>query len=515
MLPYSDDTQRLAALLAEIKSRGIQLPAEMSRSGRRLVWPVDENGYFKKLDGTIFNPYKNQDEFVRSEAVFVAILSGRGGGKTGAGAQKAMRKIRQGESGAVLNPDFENLKSSTWPELRNWIPWNLVIPKHAYKQNEGWEPAQPFKIVFKNGAIMRVKGLKDPDSARGPNINWLWYDEAGRDKTGLSWQIAIASVRIGKNPQSWVTTTPQWQAPWIDEFFIQQKIPEDALEIFEKLGEDRPLVEVFRGSIYDNEANLNPAFMASMLASYPSGWLRRQEIFGEIVRPDGSLGDRHWFDGMTLNYLPEMVKRRIRFWDLAGTEKKMVKGKEVNDPDESVGTCMSMMEKNEFIIENQVSAFVEWNGLLRLIRDTAINDGPEVKIFVEQEPASGGKNQVAAIDEYLKTNIPGHPGCTGWKPSQDRVALANIWFAEAAQKKIFIVKDGTWDTDGFFDQLDVFPGGKHDDKITSVTGARLNLSPIQQWKRIPFLHLLSNTNAETKEQITESKSASGRPFLQL
>lgn len=512
MLPLSPE-QRLALLIAEMKARNLPIPKELTNK-EKLIWPVDEFGYLKKFDGTNFVPYESQKGFLDSRAVFVAFLGGRGSGKTASAAQKAVRKIREGQNGAVLNPDFENLKTSTWPELRNWIPWNLVIPRHQYRKEEAWEPAQPFRLGFKNGTWMIVKGLKDPDSARGPNINWLWYDEAGRDKTGLSWQIAIASVRVGHEPQSWISTTPQWQAPWIDEFFIQRKIPEDALEVFAKLGEGRELVEVFRGSIYDNEDNLNPAFMASMLASYPSGWLRRQEIFGEIVRPDGSLGDSTWFDSMILVYTPEIVKKRIRFWDLAGTEKKMVKGKEVNDPDESVGTLMSLLDKNEFCIENQTSAFVEWDALLRLIRNTAINDGIDVKIFVEQEPGSGGKNQVAAIDEYIKTNIPGHPGVIGWKPAQDRVVLANIWFAEAAQKKIFVVNDGSWDVQGFFDQLNVFPGGKHDDKITSVTGARLNLAPIQQWKRIPFMHILSNSD-EPKQEETENKSPDGKPILLL
>jgi len=225
------------------------------------------------------------------------------------------------------------------------------------------------------------------------------------------------------------------------------------------------------------------------------------------------LGDRHWFDGVHLFVIPEIVKRRIRFWDLAGTEKKMIKGKEINDPDETVGTRMSIREDGNFCIENQVGAFVEWDGVLRLIRDTSIKDGYDVKIFVEQEPAAGGKNQVAAVDDYLKQQIPGHPGCEGWKPAQDRVILANIWFAEANQKKIYIVKDGSWDIEGFFNQLDSFPGGKHDDKITSVTGARLCIAPIQQWKHIPFMSL-ANIIVGNKEKEKE-KAPDGGDILLL
>ena len=356
---------------------------------------------------------------------------------------------------------------------------------------------------------MLVKGLKDPNSARGPNINWLWYDEAGRDMTGMSWKIALPSVRVGNNIQLWATTTPNYESPWIEDFFINKNIPEDALEMFGTLGEDRELVEEYHGSIFDNKDNLNPVFMTSILSSYPSGFLRQQEVYGEFVRPEGSLGDRSWFEGMYLITVPEVVKKRIRFWDVAGTEKKWLKGKEVNDPDESVGTLISMINKQEFVIERQDSGFLEWDGLLRLIRDTAMRDGPEVKLYIEQEPGSGGKNQVAAIDKYLKEQLPGHFGCKGWQPPSDRVELANLWFAEAAQKRIFIVKDGTWDVEGMLKQLDVFPSkSKHDDRITSITGARMNIASMTQWKHIPFMSL-------TQPKTDETNAPDGRRLLLL
>lgn len=415
-------------------------------------------------------------------------------GKTCAGAQKALIKISQGENGAVLNPDFENFRISTWPEFREWIPWDLVTPKQQYRKEESWQPQQPFRMTFKNGVSVICKGLKNPDSARGPNINWLWYDEGGVDLDGLSWRVAVASVRKGVRPQAWVTTTPRGIDHWIHDLFVDKKIPEDAMEAYEKLieineEERRGFVEIYYGSIYDNEKNLNPMFMSQMLATYPSGWLREQELSGKFVNPAGSLGDRSWFDGMKLPYPPEVVKKRIRYWDLAATEKKVVKGKVVNDPDESVGTLMSVLDSGEFVIEHQTGGFLEWDGLLRSIRDTSIRDGVDVKIIVEEEPGSGGKNQVAAISKYLKDSIIGHPGCDGWKPPQDRVSLANIWFGEAKQKRVFYVDDGSWGTERFLSQLDSFPDVKHDDLVTSVTGARMNVSPFKKWKEIEFLSL--------------------------
>ena len=489
---YSAKRQKIAALLSEMESRGLQIPPELLEGTRRhLTWPLSERGYFRYITGREYDPTEKQDAFVKSTAVMAAFMGSRGSGKTAAGAQKACLKIKQGESGAVLNPDFENLRTSTWPELRNWIPWDLVIPKHQYRKEESFQPLQPFRLVFKNRAWMLIKGLKDPNSARGPNVNWLWYDEPARDVLGVSWLIAIAAVRVGKNPQIWITGTPGGKDHWIYKFFVEKNIPQDALDAFALLKEDRNLVDdVYFGSIYDNQKNLNPVFMATLLSTYPSGYLRRQEIFGEFVSPGGSLGDRMWFDGKVLDSPPEEVKSRVRYWDMAATEKKMIGEKQINEPDESVGTLMSFTKDGKFIIEHQVGAFLEWEGLLNLIRDTAIQDGPTVRMVIEQEPASGGKNQVAAVAKYIKEQLPAWPinlDKLGWRPDQDRVILANVWFGEASRGLFYIVK-GAWN-EPFLSQLDSFPDVRHDDRVTSVTGARVAVAPLKLWRDMKFLAL--------------------------
>jgi len=354
---------------------------------------------------------------------------------------------------------------------------------------ESWQPHQPFMIAFINGVRVYCKGLKDPDSARGPNINWLWYDEAGRDLTGESWQIAVASVRVDNEPQAWITTTPRGRSHWIYRFFVKKDIPEDAIMAFEKLKLDRELIEMFYTNIFANEHNLDPGFMASILAAYPAGWLRDQEIFGKFVDEGGNLADSAWFNGKILDEMPEDldIRKRVRYWDLAATEKKIVAGKRKNDPDETVGTLMSYGEDKNMYIENQTGGFLEWDSIKKLIAFTASMDGSAVELWVEEEPGSGGKNQVAELHTYVREQVPGHPGVKGYRPEGDRVMLANVWFANAKEGVVYIIK-GSW-VDGFFEQLDEFPEASHDDKITSVSGARMQVAPIRRWKHIDFLHL--------------------------
>lgn len=202
-----EEQRKLAALLTEMKSRGLEMPEDyrniLNPEIKDSTWRLGGNGYFLKDDGGLYKPSPQQANFILSSSRFVSARCGRGSGKSAAGAQKAMFKIMQGEDGAVINPIFSDFKTSTWPEFKRWIDWNMVVPSQKHRRNDAWEPHQPFTMVFSNGAKVYCKGLKDPKSARGANINWLWYDEAASDLTGMSWRIAIASVRIGKNPQAW------------------------------------------------------------------------------------------------------------------------------------------------------------------------------------------------------------------------------------------------------------------------------------------------------------------------
>ncbi len=475
-----DEKRKLYLLLQERQARGLKIPKDADYSPVSSDWGIDKNGYIVRDDGQHYEPSEQQEGFVLSQARFSAFYGPRGSGKSGGGAQKAILKIKSGESGSVMNPDMENFKFSTWPELRRWLPWNMVIPRQKYRRSPGWDPTRPFTMVFVNGARMYCKGLKDPDSARGPNMNWLWYDEAGRDKTGMGWKLALAGVRVGKDPQAWATYTPKNFFHWTYDFFIKQNISDFLKEAIESMPSGYKLIEVFHGTRDDNKTHLDPLFYAALDTAYPGGWLRTQELDGEYANEGSSLGTREWFKGHYLDDVPDWVHKRVRFWDLAASEKKIG-----TDPDETVGTLFSCDKPEEqFCIENQVGGWWAWEQIKENIRAVARKDGMQVPIYIEQEPASGGKNQVAELASFLKpegfTVRPHNPRDDG-----DRVMAANTWYGEAAQGKYWIVK-GLWN-EKFLIQIDTFPDAPHDDRITSVSGARHSIAPIRKWKKVSFM----------------------------
>lgn len=497
----TDDMKKAMLLVAELKSRGIELPdgMEVPQLKSSITWNLDENGYLVRNDGWKFNPRPVLVDFINSRARFILLKSGRGGGKTTAAAQKALKKIMAGESGAVMNPDFENFRTSTWPELQKWIPWNMVVPSHRYRANAEWEAIRPFSIVFLNGAKMYCKGLKDPESARGANLNWFWYDEGRRDPTGLGWKNAIAFLRVGFEPQAWCTTTMAGLEHWTNTFF-QGAMTDELNKLIEELrarGIEQPIFEIFKTNTRENADNLDPVFYASLVSTYPAGYLRTREIEGEASDEGGSLGSRMWFDGKGLDEYPDWAVKNVRFWDLAATEQKILRGKKLNDPDETVGSLVGCdmnkdTTKTRFALEDSFGGYWEWSHIKKMVLETAKQDGAHVEICFEQEPASGGKNQVAELISMIKAELP------GWKASAleakklgDRVLAANTWFSEAANGQWYYVK-GVWN-EKVFQQLDRFDGIQHDDRITSVTGARHKIAPLQKkWSSVKFLAIGGN-----------------------
>jgi predicted phage terminase large subunit-like protein len=355
-----------------------------------------------------------------------------------------------------------------------------------------------------NGVRVYCKGLKDPDSARGPNINWLWFDEAGRAETDAAWKTAVASVRIGPNPQAWCTNTAKPTTHWTYKLFILKQISADAIKAFDLLGKKvEDIIQWFHATTDENKDNLDPEFYASLLVTYAAGAERERELKGIYVDDGGSIGDSTKI--IKIKEIPEdwELGRSVRYWDMAATEKKLGK-KDKNDPDECVGTLVQecfvheidletgkKIRRTVYVILDQVGGWMSWETILDTIIDTAKRDGPYTKVIIEQEPASGGKNQVAAIQVHFAKNE--ETELSNWKVEgqrpTDRVQEANYWFGFAAKGCVYMLENEAWNS-LFTEQVDNFPVSGHDDRVTSCSGAMRSLLPLfKKWNKIAFVTL--------------------------
>jgi phage terminase large subunit-like protein len=152
------------------------------------------------------------------------------------------------------------------------------------------------------------------------------------------------------------------------------------------------------------------------------------------------------------------------------------------------------IKKDVFCIEHQVGGFWAWEQLLDAIANTARHDGQDIPVVLEEEPGSGGKNQVAAVKTHFK-KFPelAYHKVIGQRARDvgDRVMAANHWFAVAAEGRMEMVK-GAWN-EKTLSQIDGFTQITHDDRVTSVSGAMSYLSPFKSWARVKFMNLGSKT----------------------
>ena len=243
-------------------------------------------------------------------------------------------------------------------------------------------------------------------------------------------------------------------------------------------------------------------FLAGLLYMYKDDkGLKKQEIDGLFVTPEGARGDRKWFNDKILKEVPDVdIRKRVRYWDLAASEKKVSKSRrKKKDPDETVGTKESW-DGEFFYIEDQVAGRWMYDNILHHMHQTAMNDGALVEIVIEEEPGAGGKNQIAAIQKFFREGddrhvpLPYHK-IRGHRPEGDKVMRADIWFKDAKNGKVFLI-EGLWN-EPFLDQTDNFPEGPYDDRVDSVSGARIQVAPIISWANVPFLSLSTKFDDES------------------
>jgi len=402
----------------------------------RREWPLNEHGWVAHYQPNL----GGQEAFHASQARFRALIGSRGSGKTACGVQEALRMVRErpGMPGAMVAPDHPQwLKAAE--EFWRWAPEDRVVQHH---KTENW-------ILFDNGSKVWYGGIHDPDSWRGPNLNWVWFDEAARSPE-KAWLILLATVRVPPDPMVWITTTPRGMRHWVYDFFVKKNWPEEVLDLY---GGEVP-VERFHATIEENKEHVDPGFYASLLTAY-TGSFKRQEVGGEFVEEGGALAERSWFD--IVDVAPSDA-HRARFWDFAATEKKAAK----EDPDYTAGGKVALKD-GIYYIEHIIKGQWRAHDIEKFIRRTADEDGSGTWIGVEQEPGASGKILVA---HYVRVLAGFH--CEGYRPTGDKVARAMPWFGQAKAGNVKLVR-GPWN-EAFLDEVEEFPLGKHDDQVDAVSG---------------------------------------------
>lgn len=182
------------------------------------------------------------------------------------------------------------------------------------------------------------------------------------------------------------------------------------------------------------------------------------------VMETGGMFDRTWFPILDTPPPDHEIRRRVRYWDLAATEKRAD-----NDPDWSVGLLMAECRGWTCVLD-VVRGRWSPKQLEDVLKATAQQDGFRVELLIEQEPGSSGK---IAIDAY-KRLLVGH-AVQGVTSSGDKVTRARPASAASERREIRMLR-APWNQ-AVLATLHAFPHGAHDDDVDALAGAYNHLNP--------------------------------------
>lgn len=289
-------------------------------------------------------------------------------------------------------------------------------------------------------------------------------------------------VRATTNPDadSWVAEFIAW---WIDQdtglpipersgvlrWFIRLHDTfiwaDTAQELTDEHGADcgPKSVTFISARLEDNKALMeaDPGYRANLLAQNA---VERARLLGGNwkVRPAAGLYfKREWV--RMIDVAPTGLEE-IRFWDLAGTEKKPD-----NDPDWTSGVRMGVTRNAErqicrVVVFDARRAQKSPHGVKTLLRGTAQADGYRVRIGLFRDPGQAGKAQADDLVVLLSGfNARVHP------ISGDKVTLFGPFSAACEAGLVEFVR-GAWNED-VFTTLEGFPTAKHDDDADACSGA--------------------------------------------
>jgi PBSX family phage terminase large subunit len=144
--------------------------------------------------------FPRQERFVLDDRHYPGYVGGIGSGKTFAGAIKAVRRIAQGPGlGLIVSPTYDLLRLTT--QLTTFEILDQLGLPFEYNKSERM-------CYFRNGAKVAFRTGEKPENLRGPNVRWVWVDEASLMPEEL-WRIVIGRARIGDDYQVWATFTPK------------------------------------------------------------------------------------------------------------------------------------------------------------------------------------------------------------------------------------------------------------------------------------------------------------------
>ena len=216
--------------------------------------------------------------------------------------------------------------------------------------------------------------------------------------------------------------------------------------------------------IYDNPHVDTDDYIESLQELDPV--TREQLLNGNWdIHEAGEMFSREWLTEIDESDIPDNIKL-VRCWDTASTDTKGIKGRRKNiDPDYTASVKMGYKAGIYYVLDVTRDRCKPME-TERLVQLNADNDGRRCDIRMEQEPGSSGE---MVIDHYKRNVVPEY-NFDGIHLTGSKTDRASLVSAACQAGKVCILRRCR-NKSAFFDELDAFPYGSHDDMVDAFSDA--------------------------------------------
>lgn len=444
-----------------------------------------------------------QTAFLSSSADIVIYGGARGGGKTFATLLEPLRNIHTPGFNAVI---FRR----TYPQITNagglWDKSSEIYPLVGGKPSAAklqWEfnngSAIPSTIAFRH---MKLEESKV--EWQGLQICLLMWEELTHfSKSQFIFLMGSNRSTCGVRPYIRATCNPDADS-WVKDL-IAPYLCEDGYVNLDMVGkltyftieneEFKFVDQSYRDSlglppksltyinadVWDNQELLakDPGYLQNLMAQSE---VDRERFLGIKGRggnwnaraTGGKVFKSEWLP--IIDRVPDHLwyhpqTKIMRFWDRAAT----VPQNKGDDPDKTSGVKMLLTPDGNIIVLDRITGYYTPDAGDKLIRDTAIADGPQCEVGYFQDPAQAGTYQANAMRKLLK----GFATCTT-PATSNKYQQAKPFSAACEHGEVQLLK-GDWNQ-GYILQLTGFPDAPKDDDVDASAGAYNALSGITKHK---------------------------------
>jgi phage terminase large subunit-like protein len=447
-----------------------------------------------------------QELFLSSPADIAIYGGGAFGGKTWALTIEPLRHVNNKQFSAVFfRRTYKELTNpgGVWDEMRLWYPYLGGKPNRA---DMLWTFPSGMRIV---GSHLQYED--DAGSWAGAQVPLINFDQLeqftryqfffmmSRNRSGSGVPGYIRAT-CNPDPDSWLAKFIAW---WIDEetgyaiperagrlrYFVQvadqvywADNPNELISSFPGIASEENLpksVTFVPSLIDDNPIGLaqNPGYKASLLALPLIEQERLLKGNWKIRPAAGKVFNKDWFELVNLRDVPLNGAIATRYFDTAGTEKKIGKP----DPDYTAGCLIVRTPNDLYFVMDSIAQQIGPAAVEQLMVDTAKADylwaqrtGVSYSFHWELEPGDAAMRDAAHIGARLRKEIPGIIAFP--IPSRSDKLLRSKGLAVASRPdpgerygRVKVVR-GEF-TERWLNHMHNIPDGKHDDEHDAAAGS--------------------------------------------